>query len=82
MSSFPDPNPGGLGMRLCEEDAPTIGCFGYNGCNDFTVSWEMKVPERRGCEGLCVCVCVCVCLRVFLNSCPLRRVAGNLSIAY
>ena len=27
-------------------------------------------------------VCVCVCLRVFLNSCPLRRVAGNLSIAH
>ena len=29
-----------------------------------------------------VCVCVCVCLRVFLDSCPLRRVAGNLSIAH
>ena len=27
-------------------------------------------------------VCVCVCLRVFLNSCPLRRVAGNVSIAH
>ena len=26
--------------------------------------------------------CVCVCLRVFLNSCPLRRVAGNVSIAH
>ena len=28
------------------------------------------------------CVCVCVCVRVFLNSCPLRRVAGNMSIAH
>ena len=29
-----------------------------------------------------ICVCVCVCLRVFLHSCPLRRVAGSLSIAH
>ena len=29
-----------------------------------------------------MCVCVCVYLRVFLNSCPLRRVAGNVSILH
>ena len=39
------------------------------------------IPEY-GWTGVYVYVCVCVCLRVFLNSCPLRRVAGNLSIAH
>ena len=49
-------------------------------------SLDLGTESMITCHHLCCqhqCdTCVCVCLRVFLNSCLLRRVAGNLSIAH